>query len=352
MPAEHSQRSDHARPHATMDGGAVLTLVEADDADTGSLIRLDAAVRGKLTATAENIKLLLAHARVSFLVDQRNPKATRARDSARRLIELAPELAEGYRLLGLAHLSRGEYREAFIALTACKAIGDDDGFEPVRRLARKLMSNVTPLGFDLAGDRYTFDLTAHNAAALEASALHSIGTLRQWETLDYLSARLKAPRRIVEVGALLGDHTAFFLKRFRPARLTVIEADPDNIRFVRRTAAMNLPPTPLSEVVIHHAYVSADSRDSVAFAGTVVPQQPLPALAPDQVDLLKISAAGDPIAVLAGALPVIEQARPAVMIRVGALAQDRVGEWFANHGYRIDRVIAERSRRDLIAMPE
>jgi hypothetical protein len=48
-------------------------------------------------------------------------------------------------------------------------------------------------------------------------------------------------RRIVEVGVLLGNHSAFLLKAFAPDRMTLIDADPANIPFIERTIFYNLP---------------------------------------------------------------------------------------------------------------
>jgi hypothetical protein len=191
---------------------------------------------------------------------------------------------------------------------------------------------VNPISFDLAGERYTFHLTAHNAAAIESSAFHSVGLLTEWDELQYLAATMR-PERIAEVGVLVGNHTAFFLKTFAPTQLTLIDADPANLPFIRATAGFNLPPGPQPEITLHCAYVGAQSHEAVAFAGATVPMRPLNALVPGPVDFLKIDVDGGELGLLAGAAEVIELYRPAVMIETTPATHGPVLAWFAARGY-------------------
>jgi FkbM family methyltransferase len=211
---------------------------------------------------------------------------------------------------------------------------------------------MTQVGFDLAGQRYTFDLTTHNAAAIESSAFHSVGALTEWDELTYLAGVLKRPQRIVEVGVLLGNHTAFFLKNFAPRHVTLIDADPANMTFIRRTAACNLAPGPAPEVVMHCAFVGGAATDAVSFAGVQVAQRPLAALVPGAVDFLKIDVDGGEVALLNGAAGVIEQHRPAVMIETTPATHDAVCAWFKTRRYELQRVFDHQSHRNVVLTPQ
>lgn len=300
-----------------------------------------------LPRTAACIQLLLDAAQNAWIADQRTPAGTLARDLARRMVELVPDFADGYRLLGFAHLSRGEPREAYLALSAMKAAPNAGNFDNFRALARHLMTGLTPVSFDLGGQRYTFELTTHNAAAIEAGAFHSIGLLTEWDELQYLAATMR-PERIAEVGVLVGNHSAFFLKTFAPTHLTLIDADPANLPFIRTAASFNLPDGPQPEITLHCAFIGADSRDAVTFAGAEVPMRPLNVLVPGPVDFLKIDVDGGELGLLDGAAEVIELYRPTVMIETTPTTHAPVLAWFAARGYHERRTFDHGGYRNVV----
>ena len=314
------------------------------------LRRLDACVAGPLARTAEDIELLLAHAELAWIADQRDPTATRALTSARRLVELVPELPEGYRCLGLAALSRRDYREAFLAFSAGLALSPPAPLETFRALARLLMTGIPKVGFEVGGQKYAFDLTTHNAAAIESSAFHASGMLTEWEELKFLGALLEPtkPRRIAEVGVLLGNHTAFFLKTFQPAHLTLVEADPANLPFIEHAIAYNATPRP--EVVMHNAFAGAEEGE-ITFAGAKVPVRPLDGLIEGPLDFLKIDVDGGEENVLKGAARLIEGARPVVMIETTPATDGAVAAWFAARGYKQRRAFDHGAYRNVVYTP-
>jgi len=349
--SEALKEIDAFGPASALGRMALATLIRTGASGADVLQRLDEAMDEPVARTATDVSLVLAHAQACWIADQRDPEATRARDSAHRLIELVPDLADGYRLLGFAHLTRGEYREALLALTALKAIPNSGNFDNFLALARHLMMGTHQIGFELGGERYTFDLTCHNAAATESSAFHSVGALTEWDELQYLKSLLGRPQRIVEVGVLLGNHTAFFLKTFGPTHVTLIDADPANITFIRRTAACNLPAQPAPDIIIQCAFVGGRA-DTVNFAGVDVPQRPLAELVAGPVDFLKIDVDGGEMGLLAGAASVIEAHRPAVMIETTPTTHDPVCGWFQERRYEIRRVFDHGTHRNVVLTPD
>jgi hypothetical protein len=330
----------------------LLQQVRAGGASAEVFSRLEQVVRAPLNRTAEDVELLLAYTQRAWIADQRNPASTRARDGASRLIELVPDLADGYRLLGFAHLTRQEYREAYLALSAVKTIATPANFDNFRALARLLMTGTNQVRFDLGGARYAFDLTTHNAAAMESSAFHAVGLLTEWDELQFLGTTLDRARirRIAEVGVLLGNHSAYFLKTFAPDQLTLIDADRANIAFIERTVFYNLPER-RPQLDIHCALVAGKTGEG-RFAGAPVQKHTLQELVPEPVDLLKIDVDGGEVDLLAGASAVIDESRPAVMIETTAETHQPVVSWFTNRRYGVSRVFDHGGYRNVVLLPE
>ena len=319
--------------------------------DEAFLECLQEVAMGPLSRTPEDVEILLAYTQGAWIADQRKPSAIRARDGARRLIELAPDFADGYRLLGFASLTRGDYLESFLALSAIKTLTTPANFDNFRAMACLLMSGTSNVAFDLAEERYSFDLTAHNAAAMESSAFHSVNMLTEWEELQYLAATLDYSqiRRIVEVGVLLGNHSAFFLKEFQPEHLTLIDADIANIPFIERTVSLNMPARNCP-VKLDCAFVS-QGTGKVTFAGTAVEKRSLSELVSNSVDFLKIDVDGSEEQLLKGAARIIESYKPAVMIETTPLTHEAVISWFDAKGYSISRVFDHGSYRNAVLLP-
>jgi FkbM family methyltransferase len=349
--AEALKAIDALGPASPAGRSALVSLVQGGGSGADLMERLDESIAAPLSRTAADIGVLLAHAQTAWTVDQRDPEAGRTRDSARQLISLVPDLADGYRLLAFAHLSRGEYLDAYLALSALKTAQNPPNFDNFHALARHLMIGVNQVSFDLAGERYTFDLTTHNAAAIESSAFHSVGALTEWDELQYLGSLLQKPQRIVEIGVLLGNHTAYFLKNFAPRHVTLIDADPANINFMRRSAAFNLAEGPAPEVVIQCAYVGGGTTDAVTFANERVPHRSLADLVSDPVDFLKIDVDGGEVGLLAGAASVIETHRPAVMIETTPTTFEPVKTWFTERRYDMRKVFDHGSYRNVVLTP-
>jgi len=338
---------------ATSAGKAeLLRLVRSNASGPDVMTRLEQVVRTPLQRTAEDVELLLSYTQRAWIADQRTPDSVRARDGASRLIELVPDLADGYRLLGFAHLTRREYREAYLALSAAKTIATPANYDNFRALARLLMTGTNQVRFDLGGARYAFDLTTHNAAAVESSAFHAIGLLTEWEELQYLGATLDRQKikRVAEVGVLLGNHSAFFLKTFPLQQLTLIDADAANIPFIERTVFYNLPDA-RPQVDIRCALVAGGSGDG-RFAGAPVQKRTLAELVPGPVDLLKIDVDGGELELLAGAAPVVEASRPAVMIETTPETHEPVVRWFTGRRYTLARLFDHGGYRNVVLLPK
>jgi FkbM family methyltransferase len=114
---------------------------------------------------------------------------------------------------------------------------------PVRRidlfLTRELRRPPTPMGYRLReSDAIVF--VRHGTP--DVAALGEVFYERQYEPPDPVARRLaalKAPLRIVDLGANVGFFGVFAMKRFAAAQLTAVEPDPSNLRLLVRTMEAN-----------------------------------------------------------------------------------------------------------------
>lgn len=324
--------SDDARQSA-------LKLFRAGSIDRRLFDLLDLIIDGISIETDEDLELVLAHAQLAWITDQRDPEANRAIDSARKVIECAPDLLEGYRILGFAHLSRGEYLDAYITFSAALGVSQENNYENFRNLSKFLMRNVSPIAFELDGLRYKFDLTTHCAEAIESSAYHSVGHLTEMDELLHVKSLLGGTQvdSIVEVGVLLGNHTAFFLKNLSPSHLFLFDADPENIPFIERTATYNNDQKSGAEIEIHNAFV-AGTTGTIKLHSQDVEKVTLDSAVGRKIDFLKVDVDGGELELLKGATRLIEESRPIVMIETIPATHEQVVSWFKDRGFVLDRV--------------
>lgn len=303
--------------------------------------------------TAEDFELVLAHAQLAWIKDQRDPEATRARDSARRIVERAPDLPDGYRILGLAHLCRQEYRDAYVTFSAAASLNAQVNYENFRNLSKLLMQGVSPVAFELDGTRYKFDLTTHNAEAIESSAFHSVGLLTEVEELNHLKGLTseKNIEHIVEVGVLLGNHTAFFLKQLSPARMTLFDADSENRPFIEKTVSYNAPADIRESVALNTMFVT-DAARTMKIAGQSVEANSLDAKIDTKVDFMKIDVDGGEIDLLKGAEQTITHSRPMIMIETAPATHAAVKSWFEERNYKMDRVFDRGGYSNVFFLPQ
>ncbi len=310
----------------------MLEKLRAGHGGPDLMVELQGAIDQGISRTAEDMELLLGFAQLAWIADQRDPQATRARDAAQMAASLVPTLQDGYRLLGLAHLSRGEYREAYMAFTAAGRIEGAVNLDNFKALAQNLMLGTPQATFEVGQHRYVFDLSCHNAAAIEAGAFHSVGVLTEAPELQAIEIAGvgRKIKSIAEIGVLMGNHTAFFLKAFAPQQLILVDADPANLPFIANTVRNNSSSAVQLEVV--NAFVGGGGGQTM-FAGARVPHRAINDIISTPIDLLKIDVDGAEVSLLSGAGDVIERSRPLVMIETTPTTHTTVMDWFAKRGY-------------------
>ncbi len=279
-----------------------------------------------LAAFPDDPDLLQAHAYAAWIIDQRDPTATRALESILRLVDRRPSDGGAFRLMGMIALSRRNYALAQLAFH--KAAGLGANVRVYQALTEALLAGRSEATFALDGETYRFELTTQSTQTIEAGAYHCTGMLTEIAELRFLKDKIEPGGVIVEVGVLVGNHSAYFLRNFRPRKLLMFDADPALAPVIRRNAERN---NTGSEAVLQTAFIGAGG--TVDFGGKKVPVLPLADAVSDPVDFIKIDVDGAETDALQGAASLIEIHRPFVMIEVTPLTRNAVSAWFQARGY-------------------
>ncbi len=159
------------------------------------------------------------------------------------------------------------------------------------------------------------------------------------EELDHLQSLTndKSIDHIVEVGVLLGNRTAFFLKCLSPSKVTLIDADPDNAPFIKNTISYNAGNDPRPDVEMHNIFASNRSGKT-RVGGKEVETATIDEITRDRVDLIKIDVDGGEVDLLEGASTLFQESHPVVMIETAPSTHDRVVAWLKERSYTMDRV--------------
>jgi FkbM family methyltransferase len=287
-------------------------------------------VERALTVAPQDADLLTAHAYATWIQDQRNPTAGRALDSILRAADLRPGDGAVYRIMGMIALSRRNFALAQMALTKAVSLGINCAL--YLALADALLSERGEVSFSLEGQTYSFALTTYSTQTIEAGSFHCAGALTELAELNYLRDKVAPGGVIAEVGVLVGNHSAFFLRNFRPRKLLLFDADPGLIPIIRANVDRNNSGT---EIAIHNAFIADTTADSLPFVGQSVPARRLSDLVTGKIDFLKIDVDGAEVDCLRGAAAVIETYRPFVMIEVTPITRSPVENWFRGRGYQL-----------------
>jgi hypothetical protein len=123
----------------------------------------------------------------------------------------------------------------------------------------------------------------------------------------------------------MGNHTAFFLQAFKPKRLILVDADPANLPFIRRTVKNNTVTKP--QLTLINAFVGGGGPPT-SFAGVSVAQQTLIDLGANTAELIKIDVDGAEMQVLSHAPVAMLDHKPLIMIETTPRTRTDVDSWF------------------------
>ncbi|WP_085553564.1 FkbM family methyltransferase [Azospirillum agricola] len=279
----------------------------------------------------QDTDVLRALATALWVRDQRAAERVEALDAARRLVAANPEDSGALHLLGMIALTKRQFLEAYLAFSTGMTATPPLPLDASRRLAGFLLRGIRRLSFPVDGLTYEFGLAVHTPQAMESSVAHCAGQLTEMEELRYLKTVLGRAPVIAEVGVLLGNHSAFFLKNLSPRTLHLFEADVSCLEEIRENARANNAGG--ADIHLHHAFIGDPDGEPVEIGGTRLPQSALSSLVAERVDFLKVDTDGGEMGFLAGAEGLIQTSRPFVMMETDTVTDRPVRAWFAARGY-------------------
>lgn len=311
-----------------------------------------------VTNDPNDLDVVRGYAATAWLHGQHDPADSRAVEAARHYVRLAPETPDAHRLLGSAALSHGLFLESYLAYSAAAHFAGYDIYGMSRQLAKLLMQGTRVVRFNSQGVEYAFELATFSTQAIEAATHHACARLTEADELALTCSFVGSGAAIVEVGALVGNHTVFFLKNLAPRSIRVFEANPKSVPVVERNIALNLPAGPAASPLaaspvtqVTNAFISGPGQTAMDFAGVTVPCLSLSQAGIDRVDFIKIDVDGAELTVLDGAEALLATHRPKIMLEVNGVTRHAAGEWLAARGYRIEHEIEQSGYSNLFLSP-
>jgi FkbM family methyltransferase len=271
--------------------------------------------------------------------------------ASKRCISLNPVVANGYVRLGLAELGRQQYVEALCALSAglfhCPA---DPQLRHWYPLARRLAQGTRQVRFVFDAIEFVFALSVFNTQAIEMALHHVHARLYEPEELRHARQFVGTCDSVVEMGALVGNHTIYFAKALRPKRIHVFDANPIAVAQVRENVALNGLNDGVTEIIVRHAAVGGKAG-SIQMFDQEVPLVRLDDEVKDKVDFIKIDVDGMELEVLEGCRALISRDRPKIMIEVQRELKPRFLKFLQGQAYRIEHEISRATDSNCFVSP-
>ena len=272
--------------------------------------------------------------------------------AGQRCIGLNPENALGYLRVGLLALGKRQFVDAFCALSAgrlhCPVDGQINGWY---NLAKQLAKGNRKVRFSFDGVEYTFGLAVFNGHAMETAAQHVTGMLCEPEELRLVRKLVLQCDTVVEVGALVGNHTMFFAKTLRPKKVYVFDAYAPAVEQLKENVALNGLDQGGTTVTVRHAAVAAKAGHMRIF-DQEVDVVCLDDEVKEKVDFIKIDVDGMEMEVLEGCRGLIARDRPKMMIEVQRGLKDRFRAFAEQYGYSIVGEIGRQADTNFFLVPK
>jgi FkbM family methyltransferase len=191
---------------------------------------------------------------------------------------------------------------------------------------------------------------ALNVGNLGTEIHHAMGRFFEEDELRYLKAITPSRAVIVDVGANIGNHAVFFAQMCRESHVIPIEPMPSAVNALRRNLALNAlriderglgiaASTQAGELALEigpdqdlvHGRVTPEPSSS---GGRRVRSIALDQLIPERVDLFKVDVEGHEAAVFRGAVRILSEDKPTVMMEMHpSAAADDAYEFLSSYGY-------------------
>ena len=293
-----------------------------------------------------NPAILYAHTMCLWVRDQRDPDKTEVLDALRRMIVGRPQDRRQYHLGAMILLNKRRYFDA--AVMAAAAHTSLTSVTAIQKLAVLLERGVDRHEFELEGQNYAMHFNVATTQTVEGSICHAGGRLTEIEELRAIKAAIPPGGSICEIGVLLGNHTAYFLRNLRPRRLLALEADPLMIPGIEKVMAWNNVAD--TEVEVRNRFI-ADGPGTIDFGGVEVPKSSLDVEITEPVDFLKIDVDGAEVDLLPAAEKVLTTHRPSLMIEVNLVTETTCKDWLTARGFVLQQRISHGHYANLLFSP-
>jgi FkbM family methyltransferase len=212
---------------------------------------------------------------------------------ANQVIRLIPNHPAGYLRLGMALLTAQRFMESFLALSA--GVVNASAINQIGMwlaLAKQMALGPREVAFQKFGKNFKFRLTCFSTQAVESDASHLQGRFTEEEELLFLAEALVDCKSIMEVGALVGNHTVFLASMLQPETYLVVDADPRSIAETRANAELNRENFESTAFNFVNFALGGSSGQRVFISGNEVETRSLGELVPDVLDFIKIDVDG------------------------------------------------------------
>ena len=271
----------------------------------------------RMLATAALTRIMIRHDDVSRDV---------AAADAIRAISLDKTSEPAFHSLVLARLLQKRYIEAYAATLAAEKFGVNLAF--FHNLTELLVKGVKAIDIKAMGDDYSFMIRTDTPACVHACGQFLSFSLFEREELDYTRTFAEGTRSILEVGTLLGNHTAFYLRTFDLDRITCIEALPPLAEATEWAAKHNLPDGRTCEINVINAWAGRDSGKT-EFIDYTIRRARVDDLAEQPVDFIKIDVDGGELDVLEGAERTLTTGAVRLMLETTDQNEEAAHKWLS-----------------------
>lgn len=271
--------------------------------------------------------------------------------AARAALSRDPDSVRAMQTLAWAHLSARQPLDAYLVLAAMAARLPPGAIDGWRNLARRMTLGETHVEARLDDVSLRFELRTDTTSMVEAALHHANGMLTEAEELRLVRRWVGRAKTLVEVGTLVGNHLAYFLKTLSPERAIVFDIDRRSIAAARANIALNQPYPSDPALDFRHQGVAQASGSAEDPAGGAVELVTLDDAISEPVHFLKIDVDGPEIGVLQGARRLIGRSQPKIMIEIAAENEEAFLAFLAELSYRTVQSVDHQTYRNYLIEP-
>ncbi|MEQ8664252.1 MAG: FkbM family methyltransferase [Rhodospirillales bacterium] len=286
-----------------------------------------------------NAELLATLARVRIMSRHDEAALETAAEEALAALALDRTSQPAFHSYVLARLLQKRYLEAHFATLATERLGVDLAI--LSTLSDLLSKGVKAIEIKAMGDDYAFMIKTETPACVHACGQFLSHNLFESEELEYTRTFAADAETMLEVGTLLGNHTAFYLRNFALKAITCVEALPSLAEATQWAAEHNRPEG--SDCVINVINAWADEAvGEIEVLGHKVRRAPIDDLIDGPVDFIKIDVDGGEMAVLAGAEKTLTDGPVRLMLETADQNETAAHAWLGKRGYQRHEIFRHR----------